>query len=126
MNSHGQLNRQRGVSLYGWMVIIALIGFFSMLGMKCVPVYLKHYEVVSVLEWASNQPELKSAHPLEIRDRIQRRFDAGYVVFLTARDIQVKKTREGRRFLEVKYDRQIPFFYNIELLFHFHHVAYLT
>ncbi len=117
--------RQRGVSLYGWMAIIALIGFFSLLGMRCFPVYMKHYEVVSVMEWASNQPGISKAPPVEIQKRIQRRFDAGYVSFMTARDIKVKRTKDGRRFLYLKYDRQVPFFYNIDLLFHFEQVTYL-
>ena len=116
---------QRGVSMYGWMIILALIGFFTLLGMRCIPVYLKHYEVVQVVEWAAEQPELAKAPPKQIRDRIQRRFDSGYVYHLTARDIKVRRTKDGRRFLELKYDRQVPFVYNIELLFHFHTVAYL-
>lgn len=117
---------QRGVSIYGWMIIVGLIGFFALLGMRCVPVYLKHFDVSSVMEWAAKQPELAKASPTEIRSRIQRRFDAGYINFLTARDIKVKRTTDGRRFLEVKYDRQVPFIYNIDLLFHFHKVAYLN
>lgn len=118
-------NRQRGVSLYGWMIIIALIGFFALLGMRCFPVYVRHYEVVKVMDWAATQPELLKAPPREIRSRIQRRFDAGYVTHILAKDIMVKRTKDGRRFLEVKYDRTAPFFYNIDLLFHFHEISYL-
>ena len=116
---------QRGISMYGWMVILALIGFFALLGMRCIPVYLKHYEVSSVIEWAAAQPELAKAPPQEIRRRIQQRFDSGYVYDMTSKQIMVRRTKDGRRFLEIKYDRKVPFFYNIELLFHFHTVAYL-
>lgn len=118
-------HRQRGISMYGWMVILALIGFFSLLGMRCIPVYLKHYEVAGVIDWAAQQPELAKASPVEIRDRIQRRFDSGYVYNLTAKDVKVRRTKDGKRFLEIKYDRQVPFVYNIDLLFHFHKIAYL-
>ncbi len=124
--THKRFYHQRGISIYGWMVIMGLIGFFALLGMRCFPVYMKHYDVVSVIEWATSQPELAKASPQEIHERIQRRFDAGYVSFMKAKDIKVKRTKKGRRFLELKYERQVPFVYNIDLLFHFHHISYLN
>ncbi len=80
---------QRGISMYGWMIIFGLIGFFTLLGMRCVPVYLTHYDISSTMVWASKQPGMAKAPPRVIQEKIQRRFDSGYVSVVTARDIKV-------------------------------------
>lgn len=117
--------RQRGISMYGWLVLISLFGFLALVGMRSMPVYVKYFEVVNAMEWAAGQPELQKASPKDIRFRIQKRFDTGYVTHITAKDIKIKRAKDGRRFLEIKYDQTVPFVYNAYLLFKFHNVTYM-
>lgn len=113
------LNKQRGISPTGWFLIICLIGMFLIFVIKSFPVYMSHYQVYQALEWATNQSDLVKAPVLEIRKRIGRKFDTGYVRHITRDDIMVKRKPGGVRTIGVKYEVRKPLFYNIDLIYKF-------
>ena len=41
------LAKQRGMTGLGWLTVLALIGFFSLMILKLAPIYLDHYSVAS-------------------------------------------------------------------------------
>lgn len=113
---------QRGMSLWSWLYVLATLGLMVMVGVKSVPVYLNNYDIRSTLEWAASQPELRDAPGIEIQERIQRRFDSGYVDNVTGRDIKVERIDGGRR-LSVEYEVRRSLVANVTLLFEFHESA---
>lgn len=114
--------RQRGLTLWGWLYVLATLGVILMVGIKAVPIYMNNYDIRSTLQWAASQPELRDAPAFEIQERIQRRFDSGYVDNISGRDIKVERVDDGRR-LSVKYEVREPLFANLTLLFEFHETA---
>ena len=114
-----RLSKQRGISPTGWFLIICLIGMFLIFVIKSFPVYMSHYQVYQALEWAGNQPELAKAPVHEIRKRIGRKFDTGYVRHISAKDIMVRSKPGGIRTIGVKYEVRKPLFYNIDLVYSF-------
>jgi Tfp pilus assembly protein PilE len=44
------LNRQKGMTAIGWLIVLALIGFFVLLTLKMLPSYLEYYKIVSTLD----------------------------------------------------------------------------
>ena len=52
------LKRQQGLTLISLVFILGLIGFFVMLTLKIVPIYLDHGKVKSALEALKATPEL--------------------------------------------------------------------
>jgi hypothetical protein len=115
---------QRGMSLWSWLYVLATLGLMLMVGIKAVPVYLNNYDIRATLEWAASQPDLREAPAIEIQERIQRRFDSGYVDNVTGRDVKVKRVDEGRR-LSVEYEVRRAIVANVTLLFEFHESAVL-
>lgn len=118
------VQRQRGLTLWGWLYVLATLGVMLMVGIKAVPIYLNNYDIRSTLEWAGNQPELRNAPAFEIQKRIQRRFDSGYVDNIKGTDIKVKRVGNGRR-LSIEYEVREPLFGNVTLLFNFEESAIL-
>lgn len=118
----GHPERQHGLTLWGWLYVLATLGVILMVGIKAVPIYMNNYDIRSTLQWAASQPELRDAPAFEIQERIQRRFDSGYVDNISGRDIKVERIDEGRR-LSVKYEVREPLFVNLTLLFEFHETA---
>lgn len=104
------------------MYVLGTLGLLLLVFIKSVTVYSNNYDIRSTLTWAANQPELVNASAHEIQQRIQRRFDSGYVNNIKGRDIKIKRVKEGRR-LDVEYEVRKPLFYNIILLFDFHETA---
>jgi hypothetical protein len=96
-----------------------MIGLILIFAIKSFPVYMSHYQVFNALEWAANQQELTRAPVSEIRKRIGRKFDTGYVRHITRDDIVVKRKPGGIRTIGVKYEVRKPLFYNIDLVYKF-------
>lgn len=117
-------HRQRGLTIWGWLYVLATLGVMLMVGIKAVPVYMNNYDIRATLEWAANQSGLQNAPVPEIQGRIQRRFDSGYVDNIQGRDVQVKRVEGGRR-LSVEYEVRQPLVANVILLFEFRESAVL-
>jgi hypothetical protein len=62
----------------GWLIVLALIGFFAMLILIMLPSYMEYYKIVSTLESLEEESGLET--PQAIRRLIERRFDIRYRV----------------------------------------------
>ena len=84
---------QRGMTAIGWLIVLAMIGFFVLLGLRMVPAYLEYYKVVSTLNSIEEQSGFSSAR--EIRKLLERRFDINYVNTITPQDVIIKPKGDG-------------------------------
>jgi hypothetical protein len=109
------IRRQAGVTAIGWMIILALIGFFVLLTLKMLPSYLEYLKVASSLE--SLEKETLSS-PAEIRDLLERRFYISYVYTITPKQVKIKNA--GQFFnVAAKYDSRVHLFANVDVLMSF-------
>jgi DNA-dependent RNA polymerase auxiliary subunit epsilon len=109
------MKRQAGVTAIGWVLVLALIGFFVFLTLKMLPVYLEYFKVVSSLESLENE---SLSTPGEIRKLLDKRFDIDYVNTISAQ--QVKIINQGEVFNVIaKYDSRVHLFANIDVLMSF-------
>jgi hypothetical protein len=110
------LTRQKGMTGIGWLIVLGLVGFFVLLALKMVPVYLEYYKVVSTLESIAKESGYES--PREIRDLLERRFDISYVSTITHKDVIIKSA--GRNFnIRAKYDAREHLFGNVSVMMSF-------
>lgn len=79
---------QRGMTAIGWLIVLAMIGFFVLLALRMVPAYLDYYKVVSTLEGLEAESGFSS--PREIRKLLERRFEISYVNAITPADVVIK------------------------------------
>ena len=79
---------QRGMTAIGWLLVLAMIGFFVLLALRMVPAYLDFYKVVSTLEGLEAESGFSS--PREIRKLLERRFEISYVTAITPADVVIK------------------------------------
>ena len=109
------MKRQTGVTAIGWVIVLALIGFFVFLTLKMLPTYLDYFKVVSSLE--SLEKESLSS-PGEIRKLIEKRFDIDYVTSITAQQVKITKQSDGFN-VAARYDSRVHLFANIDVLMSF-------
>ena len=113
-------SKQTGVTLIGFLFILAVFGFLAYMAMKLVPSYSEYGGVVKAMEQlASEGTNGKSLDG--IRRDLLRKMDFQYVDDAVVRpeDITIKKDAGGASQLQVAYDKEIPFMYNISFLLHF-------
>jgi len=110
------LQQQKGVTAIGWLIILGLIGFFTLLTLKMLPSYMEYYKIASTLETMTKDSGFEN--PAEIRDKAERRFDISYVKTISHKDLIIKPY--GQSWLvTAKYESRVHLFYNVSVVMSF-------
>jgi len=110
------LQQQKGVTTIGWLIILALIGFFVLLTLRMAPAYMEYYKVSSTLETLAKESGFDS--PRQIRLTAERRFEISYVDSIMPRDLKIKPF--GQTFLvRAKYESRVHLFANVYVVMTF-------
>jgi Domain of unknown function (DUF4845) len=114
------MKRQSGLTLIGFIFILIIFGVFAYAGMKLVPAYVEYFGVVKAMNTVASESTLSSKTPDEIRRDLSFKGSFQYVddATLGPDNVHIKNGPDGS-VLQVKYDKDIPFFYNIDFLLHF-------
>lgn len=113
-------SKQSGVTLIGFLIIIAIVGFFGFMAMKLFPSYSEFMGVSKAMnQIATEGTNNKSLD--DIRRNLMFKMGFQYVDDATIKpsDITIKRDAGGTSQLSVEYDKQVPFMYNISFLLHF-------
>ena len=109
------VERQQGMSLIGMLLLIVVIAFVALIGMKVIPMYIQYYSIKSTVESIRKEPQLAQMSPQDIQNAIQKRFDIGYVDNITARDLKIRNDRGGR-VLDLVYEDERELFYKLSVV----------
>ena len=113
-------SKQSGVTLIGLLIILLVVGFFGYMAMKLVPAYTEYMGVAKAMsQEASSGTSGRSLD--DIRSDLSYKFSMQYVDdnTITPSDITITRDSGGASTLNVTYDKDIPFMYNIDFLVHF-------
>ncbi len=117
--------RERGVTLIGWVFLLLPLAMVGYAGIRLTPVYLEYMKISRTLEQVSEEYKGDQPSVETIRDAIEKRFDVEDVRVISARDAAVVKIRrEGRGFtVQAVYADSVPYVSNIMLLAEFDKVV---
>ena len=106
-------NRQTGITLIGWIVLLAPLAIVIYAGIRLAPVYLNYMKVAKAMDTTAK--ELKAdATASSIRVTLDRHFEIDMVEYPQVKDM--KLTRDsGAWVLECAYDDEAPLFANVSL-----------
>ena len=111
-------HRQRGMTGAGWLLVLVLIGFFSLLTLKLAPIYMEHFTVKTVLASLKEEPLITKKSVGEIRKMIKRRMKVNGIYEFDKDNIKI--TREGGvTNVEIAYDVQKNMAGNVDILVFF-------
>ena len=112
-------SKQSGVTLIGFLVIMAIVAFLAYMGMKLLPSYSEYMGVVKAMnQEASSGVDGRTLD--SIRRDLSYKFSMQYVDdgTIAPSDITVTHDNGGNQ-LNISYDKETPFIYNIDFLIHF-------
>lgn len=119
MNS--SLKSQQGLTLLSIAFILFLIGFFVLLTLKVVPIYLDHNKVKNALTALEKDPAFATMSEYEIRSSLGKRFNLNYVYDVKPEDVKIVKSGTYTK-AEVEYETVVKLVYNLSVLAEFHDV----
>lgn len=109
-------NHQRGMTLIGWIMTLAVIGFFALFAIRLTPVFLEYQSVASIMNNLTTEPANSTA--VDLRRAIDRRLNINNVNIVKGSDFQISKTNEGTE-VSIEYEARTGFIGNIDLLVSF-------
>jgi predicted membrane chloride channel (bestrophin family) len=113
--------QQGGLSMLGFLFVAVVVVVCVMIGFRVTPAYIEYYSVQKALAQALvDAKDLNST--AEVRAAFQKRVDAGYIESVSARDLEVVKTRNDIT-ASASWTRKLPLVANASLLLEFEATA---
>ncbi len=112
------LKQQRGMTAIGWLIILAMVAFFVLIGLRLFPIYIEKFSVVSSIESLKNEAQVTRKTNSEIKSLILKRFQINDVKNATRKNITISK-RGGVLTASVKYEVKTKLFGDLSLIAEF-------
>ena len=112
------MHKQRGVSMFGFLLIAIVVIMFAMLAMKLVPAYVEYFSVKKILNAMGQDSETKAMSNADIRNSFAKRAEVGYVTVVKPEDLDVDRSG-GKVVISTEYEYRTPLVGNISLIVDF-------
>jgi hypothetical protein len=113
------MRKQRGVTMIGWLFLLAPMAVVLYAGIRVGPEYMNYYKVITAMkETASKLKSDETLSPATIRNALERRFDTGYIDEPSVKDIGIAKQDDGWA-MTADYEKTVPLFANLHMLMAF-------
>lgn len=116
---HSQ-RRSRGITFIGFLIVLAVLGFFAYSAMRLVPIYIENDGVKKSQDLVANEPGSSAKTIEQIRGDLGLKFSIQYVddASIPPQAIQVIR-QNGAATLRIAYQRRVNFAGNVDLLVSF-------
>ncbi|HWW68973.1 MAG TPA: DUF4845 domain-containing protein [Duganella sp.] len=104
MQSVHQHGRQRGISLVGLIVVLAMLGFIGVLGLKIVPTYTEYRAIQNAIVTAKS---IGGNSVVEIQKAFDASATTSYISSINGRDLVIGK-ENGEMEVSFAYEKKIP------------------
>jgi cytochrome c oxidase assembly protein Cox11 len=111
---------QQGLTVTSWIVLLAILIFFILLGVKMVPTYMEFHSMSQVLESIKQDTKLKKVTPKQLRVAFIRRIDInGIYDFDQKENLKISKAK-GKTSMTLDYEVRKPVAGNVQVVMIFH------
>lgn len=116
---------QSGITLLGFIIVLAVVGLFAYIGMKLFPMYSEFYSVKSALKGLANEPGIGNTDPAKIQDLFFRRLYISYAENVKQENVKIKRVDNGWQ-MDVSYEVRKPVIANLDVVGKFNATQLLT
>ncbi len=109
---------QSGMTLIGFVVVLAVVGVFIYCGMKLIPMYSEFYAVKTALRDVGRESGISQEDPAKIKDLFFRRLYISYAENVKSENVKIARKDAGY-VMTVDYEVRRPLIANIDVVGHF-------
>ena len=106
---------QGGMTLIGFIIVLAVAGVFIYMGMKVIPMYSEFYSVKEALHGLAGEPGIANKDPAEIKKLLFRRLDISYADTVEPEHVKIVRKDSGY-LMTVKYEVRKPLIANLDVV----------
>ena len=109
--------KQGGMTLIGFIIVLALVGFFAYIAMKLVPMYSEYYSVKQALKGLQQEPGIANQDPAKIKDLFFRRLYISYSDNVKPENVKLQRSESGVGWnMDVNYEVRKPLVGNLDVV----------
>ena len=112
------MTKQKGMTGIGWLLVLVLIVFFSLIIINIVPIYLNGYKITTQLSSLKADPMAHGKQPHELRTLLLRRLDIDSLTDLKAENITITRQKNSH-LVQVDYQKETKLFGNLYVVVKF-------
>lgn len=106
------------MSLPAIMLVVAMVGFFVMVGIRMVPRYLEYLSIREIVETVAREYNPDEEDLGDIRRRIDTMFNTNQINDLQPKDVEIFH-KEGRTYIDAGYEVRVPVMGIVEAVMNF-------
>lgn len=112
------MNKQAGVSMSGFLMVVGVLVFAAIMGMKLIPAYTQDKEITRIFQSIVQDPSMSNAPVSEIRMSLIKRTGVANITAIKADEVEIGK-EGGKLSLSANYSLKIHLAANVSLLLEF-------
>ncbi|WP_165664087.1 DUF4845 domain-containing protein [Metapseudomonas otitidis] len=110
---------QRGLSLLGWMVVLAIVAFLASTAFKIVPHYMDYYALEKLITSVENEKGQGISTPSDFREYVRKGMQINSIRDIDLEKALSVKVENNDFYATLKYEKREPLFENLDLVVHF-------
>lgn len=110
-----KIQKQRGITLIGFIIVLSFAIFISFIGMKIGPLYMEYYSVVSAMNGVASERGSANLSPYDIRVKVLNRLYVSYSAE-NVKEKHIKIVRKNGVHLNVAYEVRKPVIGNLDVV----------
>jgi hypothetical protein len=110
---------QQGLTFITILLILGILAFFVLLGLKIGPIYINHNRVTNALSAVEELEDIETLSKAKIYSLLEKRFGLNYVEHVEKEDVKIVKQGNYLK-VEIEYERVEPIVANLSVLVEFY------
>ncbi len=109
------INKQHGMTAGGWIMVIGLIAFFALTGMKLFPIYMQSITIDGVLKSMKEEPGIVKKTERQIQKMIWSRLLVNQIENVKQDDFYIEKNGDVL-LISVEYEDRRDYLGNLDVI----------
>jgi len=114
--------KQQGMTLLGFVFVLAFLLSIAYLGIKIAPIYMSYFSVVDAMKKVALEPGAGALPSSQLQDRLNKVLYVNYVEGLKPENLKVVRTRTGKE-IQLNYDVNEHIVGNLSVCIHFEKIV---
>jgi len=116
------IEKQRGMTFWGWLVILSIVGVAALVGIKLFPKYYDFLSVKSSIDQIAEENYVTPPKKQKIWLSLSRYMNINYIRYIKKEHLKVKKEKDGTH-ITIDYEVREPIMGNVDVILSFKHTA---
>ena len=112
-------HKQRGMTLIGFVISLAIAGLFIYVGMKLIPMYTEFYSVKKALAAMANEDGIATKSAADVKRSLSKRLSMSYATNIKSEHVKVERQGTGWM-VTVDYENRRELIANLDVVGKFH------